>query len=356
MSSEEVWFSHREYKYEVKEKWLILGKKFLLTDKKQTWDWDSCTVGIARALDNRLIVVVRSKTNKNSSYMGDKPVELRYMLGFEVTGISEPETEAYTARENRPERREGPKQRWFFQIKGTAPDDDYWIWEWAKEGGDINTSNIYRLYKLISAELSSSSKKSDNIFDVEVGSPGDEIIPVIYQPAVDSLKNFLREVHCAKTPMTNGDSEIEVTMIFENEQLRTHSLWGVINKVYETYRRFRYGRVRDVESFKILIRKNVENNKLIFKNIYSDNHQLEDDSIHGDKENAPERIIKYYFINHSHPVIFINTSNHAMAEHDANHRLWKWEYIPWMKDAPVKFENKTREEIDKEFKPILKFR
>jgi len=124
--------------------------------------------------------------------------------------------------------------------------------------------------------------------------------------------------------------------------------------VYETYRRFRYGRVRDVESFKILIKKNVENNRFIFKNIYSDDHTLEDDNIHGDKENAPERIIKYYFINHNHPVVFINTSNHAMAEHDANHHLWKWEYIPWMEHASIKYGNLTRKEIDELFKPIFK--
>lgn len=76
--------------------------------------------------------------------MGNKPVELRFMLGFEVSRISEPWTESYTARKNIPEKKEGPSRRWVFQL-----DDDYWIWEWAKEGEDIGSSNTYRLYQLI---------------------------------------------------------------------------------------------------------------------------------------------------------------------------------------------------------------
>ena len=74
-------------------------------------DWDHCTIRLARTLKNELITVVRSKTNKNSRYMGNKPVELRFMLGFDVSRVSEPRIESYTARENHPdtEKREGPK-------------------------------------------------------------------------------------------------------------------------------------------------------------------------------------------------------------------------------------------------------
>jgi hypothetical protein len=34
--------------------------------------------------------------------------------------------------------------------------------------------------------------------------------------------------------------------------------------------------------------------------------------------------VKYYFMDWNHPVVFFNTSNHAMAEHDTNDRVWKW--------------------------------
>ena len=352
MSTKELWFSHKERKWEVK------NRTFSWTDEKEIWDWDSCTIGLARTPGDELIVAVRSKTNKNSRYMGDKPVELRYMLGFKVTRISKPRSELYTARENHPDpgKREGPKERWVFHLKGSAPGDDYWIWEWAKEGGDITSSSTYRLYQSIRGELSSPSKGRDNIFDVELEDRGERVIPVIYQPAVDSLDNFVREVHCAKKPAKpDGSYEIEVTIIFNNEQLRRHAYGGILNKIYEWFRRLYHGRILDIESFKIIVRDDVENNRFIFENIYSDTHVLEDDSIHGDPPPAPERRIKYYFINHKHPVVFINTSNHAMAEHDTNHRIWKWEYIPWMDNAPIKLGDKTREEIEKGFKPILKF-
>ena len=47
-------------------------------------------------------------------------------------------------------------------------------------------------------------------------------------------------------------------------------------------------------------------------------------------------------------MVFINTSNHAMAEFDANHNIWKWEYIPWLVNAPVKFGEKNRNNIEAE--------
>lgn len=430
MSSEEVWFSHREKKWDVK------NGKFTWTDTKEIWDWDNCTIGLARTLKNELIVVVRSKTDTSSTYQGEymftwsrvpgkessnllnfikedldinldgakirksddertisisgreksveiklgkeyenallkasdgrdytlqvrkengslgiymgKPVELRFMLGFGVCKISEPRIECYIARKNKPEKREGPKKRWVFQLE-----DDYWIWEWANEGGELKSSNTYRLYELINREISSPSIECDNIFDVELEKKDDRIIPVIYMPAVDTLGNFLREVHCAeKKPNDDRSIEVEITLVFNNELLRRHS---VVHKIYEIIRRLRYGRTRDIETFKIIARRDFKDNALIFEDIYSDYYQLEEDSIHGDPPKAPERGVKYYFIDHRHPVIFINTSNHAMAGHDTNHNIWKWEYIPWLEHAPVKLGHKTRKEIDKEYKPIIKF-
>jgi hypothetical protein len=343
----DVCFSHRENRYDVKQ------GKFNWTDKIEIWDWDHCNVGLVRTFDNKLLVVVRSKTNKNSRYMGNKPVELRYMLGFEVNKVSGPRSEIYTAWENRKSHeRAGPEERWVVQLN-----DDYWIWEWAKEEIDIDSSSISRFYQLIKEEISNPSIKSDNRFDVELESPADKIIPVIYQPAVDSLDNFVREVHCAPSEKADGSFEVEVTIIFNNEVLRKHAYGGIVNKLYELFRRLRHGRILDIESFKILVRKDVDDNKFIFENIYSDDFQLEHDSIHGDKIPPPPRRhrIKYYFIDHNHPVVFINTSNHAMAEHDTNHRIWKWEYVPGLDNAPVKCDNMTRKEIEKQFKPILHF-
>lgn len=96
-----------------------------------------------------------------------------------------------------------------------------------------------------------------------------------------------------------------------------------MHKIYEIIRRLRYGRIRDIETFKIVARKDIKDNALIFEDIYSDYYQLEEDTIHGDPHKASERGIRYYFIDHRYPVIFINPSNHAMACHDANHHIWK---------------------------------
>ncbi len=352
MTAEEVWFSHLE------QRWEAGDSGFSWTGEKKIWDWDHCTVGIARTLEDKLLVVVRSKTNKNSRYMGDKPVELRFMLGFEASSVSEPESEVYTARENHPGTRtiEGPRERWVFHLKGTDPGDDYWIWEWAEEEGEITSSSTYQLYQLISEEISSPSKESDNVFDAQLRSQDERLIPVLYQPAVDSLDNFVREVHLAKKQVAaDGGYEVEVSIIFNNEDLRRHAYGGIGNKIYEVLRYLLLGRTLDIETFKVLVREDAADNKYVFESVYSGDHQLENDSIHGDPPPAPERIIKYYFVGPNHPVVFINTSNHAMAEHDTNHRIWKWEYVPWADNAPIKLGDKTREVIEKEFKPKLKF-
>ena len=103
-----------------------------------------------------------------------KPVELRYMLGFEVNfeNISEPETECYIVRN--PGKKEGPKLRWVLNL-----DNDHWIWIWAKDRGTIKDSYINELYQMINKESSSNFKKSDNIFDVKVEEKDNQIIPVI---------------------------------------------------------------------------------------------------------------------------------------------------------------------------------
>ncbi len=344
-----MWFSHKERVW-----WVDDQRKFSWTDKRDVWDWDSCTISLARTLEeNKLKIVVRSSTEKNSRYMGNKPVELRFMLGFDVKSVSEPIAESYTARKNLPGKSEGPHTRLAFHLKGEQADDDYWIWEWTEENADIRSSNTYKLYEMIADELAHPSLKSDNIFDVEVENQNDKVIPVIYQPAVDSLKNFVREVHCAQRPVRgDGSYEIEVSILFNNEQLRRHAYAG---KLYERFRLLLWGRKVDIETLKILIRKDVAS-AFVFENIYSGDHQLEDDSIHGDPKPAPERKIKYYFNDTKHPIVFVNTSNHAMAEHDTNDRIWKWEYVPRIKnDAPIILGNKTRAKLESRFKPIWRF-
>jgi hypothetical protein len=337
MDSDKVWFTVKEKKWKVG----FFGK-FSWTGKEELWDSDNCTINLARTLKDQFLVVVRSSQTKYSSFMG-KEVSLRYMIGFELLGKpSEPKTEIYTARNNIPDRREGPKERWVLQL-----DDKHWIWQWSQQGKDLANSTIYRLYQEIVNELVHPSLSPDNIFcNAEVDLEDNRVIPVIYQPSVDALKNFVREVHCSKGPSNpDGSYEIEVSILFNNERLRQH---GILNSLYTVIRRLRYGRVMDLESFKILIDKEPESDRFTFAGIYSDKWDMNEDSIHGDKTPppAPQRPIKYYFENPKHPVVFVNTSNHAMAEIDNNDKIWKWEYVPWANDAPIKFGSRSRREIE----------
>jgi hypothetical protein len=156
-------------------------------------------------------------------------------------------------------------------------------------------------------------------------------------------------VHCHA--LGNGH-KIQVSILFNNEELREHK---IVNRVYEWFRSWFYGRIIDVETFFIVLKEKNNNNNpelLDFPSIYSAENSIEHDSIHVDRYGIT---IKYYFGNLRHPIIFINTSNHAMGEHDTNHRLWKWEYIAWQKDGPIKFGEKSREEINNKFKPKLRF-
>ena len=100
--------------------------------------------------------------------------------------------------------------------------------------------------------------------------------------------------------------------------------------------------------------KNNDDNHFIFEGIYSGQYNIEHDTVHLDRPPAPKRAIEYYCIDYHHPIIFVNTANHAMSEHDNNHDIWKWEYIPCVKKVPIRLGIKTRKDIDLGFAPIIK--
>ena len=340
-----VWFSHREDRYdtELKGDYHV----FHWTDNAEIWDWDNCTVSALKLLNNKIRVVVRSLHTVHSEYR-KADVKIRYMLGFDVNNIQEPKTEDYhePPNDNMKNKVYGrPKPRWVVQL-----DDDYWIWQWTQAGTKIESSNLYQVYLMIKNVLNTPVSDTNNIFKVEIQDDS-RYIPVIYQPAIDSWKNFVREVHCHQM----NDDEFEVTIIFNNEQLREHAL---LNSIYEWFRSLVYGRTIDVETFRIILKEGVPEH-FKFAGIYSGENDIQQDDIHGDKPdgsgNVPTYKIKYYFVNKRHTIVFINTANHAMGEHDTNHRLWKWEYVTWEKDSAVAYGEKSRNQIDRSFKPKLKF-
>ena len=118
-----------------------------------------------------------------------------------------------------------------------------------------------------------------------------------------------------------------------------HLAIRIDNCIYRYIRLIKYKRTVDIETFSF------SNNQFVFDDIYSGDSNLFEDSIH----NQETISAKYHFQDKNHPVIFVNTSNHALAPHDNNHDLWKWEYVPWSKKIPIKLGNKTREEVEKDY-------
>ena len=165
---------------------------------------------------------------------------LRFMLGFDIEKVHEIHSESPHQAKNLEEDAEewsDPRERWIFQL-----DEDYWIWDWKEEGTDVTSTNVYKVREEIIRLLSDPDQASSSqIFNLKPRSLNDKMVldylksppttakypitPLIYQPAVDGLKNFLREIHCVQRDLDEARSEVEVTLIFNNEQLRNHSLW-----------------------------------------------------------------------------------------------------------------------------------
>ncbi len=341
-----IWFSHIEDKYIAE----TVGEKrvFDWTGRPQVWNWSNCTVSWVRKDESTVRVVIRSAKSVHSEYRR-KDVTIRYMLGFDVDlkGIKAPEEEGYQEPLDNLRQEYGQyRLRWIVRLDGSHS-----IWQW-KEDKDIKDSEIYRIYREILHSSGSPPNRGKNFFNVDADDDneiGRKIVPVVYQPAIDSWDNFVREVHChvSEYDDSNRPKTIQVTILFNNEQLREHAL---ANRLYEWFRLLLYGRLIDVESFFISARDG-EPEDFDFPDIYSGENNIQQDDIHIKKYDVT---IKYYFGNGRHPVIFVNTSNHAMAEHDTNHRLWKWEYIAWQEDGPIDFGEKSREQINRLFRSKLR--
>lgn len=342
------WFSHKARRYEIEHS----GYENIFAWKNNNmvmWDWDRCSLSIGRLLKNgKIRFVVRSKTNRNSEFIGNKPVNIRFMLAIDSGSVQEPWEEEYSISSRRKGLASlaGKKyRRWVFSLDGR-----YWIWEWARQGKSIKSSRVYKLYEAIRKKFEAPGElHDDSIVSAPIEATTDTVFPVIYQPSVDSLGNFLREMHCARKVKSDGSRELEVSLVFNNEQLRKFSLLGILDAAYREYRLHKYGRIFDIETFTVRLGKKDDlspaNNYFTFKNIYSDRHGLIYDTIHGDSDGRP-RSIRYYLNEQDHPIVFINTSNHAMAEYDNNQSLWKWEYVPWDDRAPIKVGTKTRKQLD----------
>jgi len=338
LNSYSICFSRNEDKYE-----LTPGEKkhIMWPEEPQRWDWENCSLSCIKLPGyNKVKIVIRSSEIKSSEYQRKKDVKIKYMLGFDidVVNLQDPIEDTFQVNLNNITQKKGPpKKRWVLKL-----DEDHFIWQWNKDESTIKNSQIWKIYDHI-IKTNSEHPSASNTFNVKLDINDDaKIIPVVYQPAIDSWKNFLREVHCYKI----SDKEYQVTLLFEGEVLRRH--W-YLEPFYKLFRIFRYGRTLDIETINVLLDECIPkyyNFSAHQPPIYSGKFGVEiDDDIHNP---MPKIEIKYFFGNNRHPIIFVNTANHAMAEHDNNHRLWKWEYVPWEKDSAVVYGNKSRSQIEQD--------
>lgn len=337
-----IWFSHIESRREIKRNWI--GKKRIKwTDIPELWDYDNCFVTAVKRDDRKIRIIIRSPNEIHSDYK-QKCVKLMYMLGFDIDHIPELEEDQYNEPpEENPNKKQGRLlPRWILKL-----DEKQCIWQWKETDRTIETSHLAKIHEKLKKiqdepydRLKSKIFKS-KIFIADSQQKDSRVIPVIYQPAVDSLKNFLREVHCRKI----DDNNIKVTLLYNNEHLTEHKY---LDKIYRFIRLIVYHRVADIESF-IINLENAAPKKFQFRSIFSGKNDLEHDDVHENKPqngNVASHEIKHFFIDEKHPIVFINTANHAMSYSDTNYRLWKWEYIPWDDDGPVILGIKSREELE----------
>jgi hypothetical protein len=330
-----IWFSHREKKFNAIK---LLGKRiFKWSGNSKMWNWDNCFVSAVKREDGKIRIIVRSFQLINSKYRKRK-VNLKFMLGFDISQIGELKEDEYEEPiSNRKNKRGNRLPRWYLEL-----DEDHYIWQWKEKDKAIEDSQLARYRRdLKNVEAQPYSATKSNIFNPTAQDDGNRIIPVIYQPAIDSWKNFLREVHCFKM----DDDTIQVTLLFDNEHLTKHK---PLDQIYRFLRLLLYGRIADLESYTIKLQEGIPRNFQFFK-IYSGDKTIADDDVHLDvpiNDIVPSHQINYYFINEKHPIVFVNTANHAMSDHDTNHKIWKWEYTPWEDDSPVRLGDKSREQLE----------
>ena len=305
-------FSYKQEVYdEVKE-----GKRYFLywRNEEKIWDYNECKVKVIGMSNNRVRVIVRRKKSGYSRFM-KSDFEVNLMLGFIVRDVYKETVDDKTILMFQIEQSRDKMHRDLKDVK---------IWsELTHETED--------LYNKIMQEKN--NEIQNKIIEADYLDRSTSMVPVIYQPKVDAWENFLREIHVHKEE--NGS--FQITLVFQDEVLRRH---GILNGIYRYIRLLKYKRTVDVETF------SYKNKQFFFEDIYSGESNLFEDTIHNKKE-IPA---KYFFQDENHPVIFVNTSNHALAPHDNNHDLWKWEYVPWSDKIPIKSGEKTRAEVEIELR------
>lgn len=348
-----IWFSYKQKEYKA----IRLPKFFRWTeqffspkvlfdwseDQKQ-WDWKDCRFSVVgNDEDSARVAVRRQKTLDRTDALSGNKIWL--MLGIDVTTVEKPEFKKYHEPKKNPQQSLEQKiTRWEIKVtnknEGNLDTFTSDVCIWMESDDSQNTPpKLLDLYNKIQDTIGTT--RDSNIFDVYTPH-NEDIFPVIYQPRVDTLHNYIRAIFWDRQ-----QDGIEISVVFNDEQLKRAWFLDVVYRYL--IRKPAYGRISDLESFKIIITDG-KSTHLKFPDIYSNSDTLDDDSTHGDStkwgKKTPSHKIKYYYSDEKHPIIFVNTSNHAMAEHDTNPQFWKWEYVGWEENTPLVVGGGTRDAVD----------
>lgn len=141
---------------------------------------------------------------------------------------------------------------------------------------------------------------------------------VLSQPEIDvQTGNDLVGIYC-KANITPIGFEWEVSLVFRDE---IHpSTWK--DFFYRIYRRIRYGRTYDIESFLVRLEPDGKTFQLDLKNVYSGDQIFQEDPVvHKDKILSSSLLEN----RNSLPILYVNTWNHMFGEKDNNPELSKQE-------------------------------
>ena len=301
-------FSYRQEIYDEKKE----SRRYYLAwrNEEKVWNYKDCKITVIGMSNDRARVIVRRKKSGYSTFM-ESDFEVNLMMGFIALNVRKEEVNHKNVLVFEIEQSNDRAHR---DLKDVRIWSDY----------EHETEDLYN--KILQKRNNESTSK---IIESDYLERNNSMVPVIYQPKIDAWENFLREIHVHE----EDDKSFQITLVFQDEILRRH---GILDGIYRYIRLLRYKRTVDIETFYF------KNNQFFFDDIYSGKSNLFEDTIH-EKTEVPA---KYFFQDKNHPVIFVNTSNHALAPHDNNHDLWKWEYVPWSNKIPIKLGTKTRQEAE----------
>ncbi len=323
-------FSYRQEEYDEKKE---LFRRYLKwSNKEKTWNYEDCSVDVVGMDKARAQIIVRRKNSGNSEFRGID-YEVNLMMGFVITDVKNMPTQLEFVVEQNDDKQYG-------EYKNMEHKESEKMHRDLKDVRITGSANeISTILKKIE-DSAGIPPENTHIFTCDTHTKS-EFMPVVYQPKIDAWNNFLREIN------VNEDSgKYEVTLVFEDEKLRKHVIF---NFMYKILRFGMYRRTKDIERFYV----DAKSENFTFPGIYSGNDTLFDDSTHNDKKEdgpAVDRKVRYHYQDNNHPIIFVNTSNHALAPHDNNHDFWKWEYIPWKENTPIKTEKRTKEQTEAAYK------